>query len=316
MRHEKFSFKEEDTKGIVKRTDQDISKGRCTMKNVGLVLEGGGMRGVYTAGVLECFLDNDLFFPYNIGVSAGAGIASSYLSRQKGRNKKVNVDFARHPEYISFRNWLFRRRGLFGMDFIFDKIPNQYVPFDFETFQEAKERFLVGATDCLTGLPVYFEKDKYDSRAFLQILRASSSLPFMAPIIEFEGRSLLDGGITDPIPLRKSERDGNERNVLILTRTNGYLKAKLRLKWFLEHKYPTYRGLIEAMQKRFYVYNETTSYIEKQQKNGNAFVIRPSRRPKASRIERNPKKLLELYKHGYSDAMALYPKLKEWLGKS
>lgn len=284
------------------------------MKNVGLVLEGGGMRGIYTAGVLEFFLESNLFFPYNIGVSAGAGIASSYLSRQKGRNKKVNVDFAGHPEYISFRNWLFRRRGLFGMDFIFDKIPNHYVPFDFKTFKDAKERFVVGTTDCMTGLPIYFEKDHYDNEQFLQVLRASSSLPFMAPIIEFEGKSLLDGGITDPIPLKKSEAEGNDRNVLILTRTNGYLRAKLRLKWFLEHKYPTYRGLVEAMQKRFYVYNNTTAYIEEQQKNGSAFVIRPSQRPKISRIERNPAKLLDLYKQGYSDAKDLYPRLKMWLG--
>ncbi|HEX6922228.1 MAG TPA: patatin family protein [Bacillales bacterium] len=285
------------------------------MENAGLVLEGGGMRGVYTAGVLEFFLEHDIFFPYNIGVSAGAGIASSYISRQKGRNKKVNVEYASHPGYISFKNWLLRRRGLFGMDLIFDKIPNELVPFDFEAFREAKERFVVGTTDCETGQPVYYHKDQYGSNDFLTVLRASSSLPFMAPVIEFEGKSLLDGGITDPIPVKKSEADGNPRNVLILTRTNNYLKRKLRLKWFLNRKYPKYRGLIEAMQKRFYVYNETAKYIEQQQKKGNAFVIKPSREPSIGRVETNPVKLLDLYKHGYEDARNLYPQLKEWLGK-
>ncbi|HET7579292.1 MAG TPA: patatin family protein [Bacillales bacterium] len=284
------------------------------MKNIGLVLEGGGMRGVYTAGVLEFFLEHNVFFPYNIGVSSGAGIASSYLSRQKGRNKKVNIDFARHPGYISFRNWLFRRRGLFGMDLIFDKIPNHYVPFDFKAFTEANERFVVGTTDCLTGQPIYYEKSNYDGKDFLTVLRASSSLPFMAPIVEFEGKPLLDGGITDPMPLKKSEADGNDRNVLILTRTNGYLRSKLRLRWFLSRKYPAYEGLIEAMDKRFHVYNETTAYIEQQEEKGNAFVIRPSLEPKISRIERNPTKLSGLYRHGYKDAEKLFPRLKEWLG--
>ncbi|HEU5139207.1 MAG TPA: patatin family protein [Bacillales bacterium] len=283
------------------------------MENVGLVLEGGGMRGVYTAGVLEFFMEHNLFFPYNIGVSAGAGIASSYISRQVGRNRKVNVEYASHPGYISFKNWLLRR-GLFGMDLIFDKIPNELVPFDFGSFREAKERFIVGTTDCQTGQAVYYDKDQYDSKDFLTVLRASSSLPFMAPIIEFEGKPLLDGGITDPIPVKKSEKDGNDKNVLVLTRSDGYLKRKLRLKWLLNRKYPQYQGLVEAMQKRFFVYNETAEYIEQQQNDGNVFVIKPSREPEVRRIERNPKKLLGLYRHGYEDARSLYPQLRDWLG--
>ncbi|HEX7066427.1 MAG TPA: patatin family protein [Bacillales bacterium] len=283
------------------------------MENVGLVLEGGGMRGVYTAGVLEFFMEHNLFFPYNIGVSAGAGIASSYISRQKGRNRKVNVEYASHPGYVSFKNWLLRR-GLFGMDLIFDKIPNELVPFDFGTFRNAKERFVVGTTDCRTGQAVYYDKDQYGSKDFLKVLRASSSLPFMAPIIEFEGKSLLDGGITDPIPVKKSEADGNDKNVLVLTRADGYLKSKLRLKWLLNRKYPQYQGLVEAMQKRYYVYNETAEYIEQQQKAGKAFIIKPSREPEVRRVERNPKKLLGLYRHGYEDARNLYPQLKKWLG--
>ncbi len=157
------------------------------MKDVGLVLEGGGMRGVYTAGILEYFMEQNIYFPYVIGVSAGACMAASYLSRQMGRNRTVNIDFVNHPNYLSFRNFL-RNKQLFGMDFIFDEIPNKHVPYDYESFYQSKEEFVVGTTDCESGQPVYFKKDDYGND-MLKIIRASSSLPFVAPIIEFKGKS-------------------------------------------------------------------------------------------------------------------------------
>ncbi|MDR2994393.1 MAG: patatin family protein, partial [Bacillus cereus] len=128
------------------------------LENTGLVLEGGGMRGVYTGGILEYFMEQDLYFPYVIGVSAGACHAASYLSRQRNRNKTVNIDYASHPKYLSYKN-LWRKRQLFDMDFIFHEIPEKHVPFDFETYFNSPERFLVGTTDCETGEPVYFEKE-------------------------------------------------------------------------------------------------------------------------------------------------------------
>lgn len=282
------------------------------MENIGLVLEGGGMRGVYTAGVLECFLENNLMFPYVIGVSAGACNAASYLSRQKGRNKKVNIGFSNHPKYISYKN-LIRKKELFGMDFIFDEIPNRLVPFDYDTFHKGSERFIIGTTDCMTGEPLYFEKNQYPEDV-LQLLRASSSLPFMAPIIQYAGYHLLDGGISDPIPLKKSESEGNLRNVVVLTRNAGYRKKESKFKWLLQRTYGQYPGLVQAMMNRYKKYNETVDYLEEKEKQGTVFIIRPKDRLKVGRIEKNQDKLLDLYNQGYQDAERLLPELKEWVG--
>ncbi|MCX7708740.1 MAG: patatin family protein, partial [Clostridia bacterium] len=171
------------------------------MEKVGLVLEGGGMRGLYTAGVLECFLERGLYFNYVVGVSAGACNAASYISRQKGRNKIVNTRFVKDWRYLSLRNLLLKKSA-FGMDFIFDEIPNKLVPFDFETFYKENCDFYVGATDCRTGKAVYFSKD--EMKKDFDALRASSSIPLLSPIVHINSMELLDGGVADPIPIRKS----------------------------------------------------------------------------------------------------------------
>ncbi len=284
------------------------------MNGTGLVLEGGGMRGVYTAGVLEYFMEQDFYLPYVIGVSAGACNATSYLARQRGRNKKVTVGFSNHPDYISLKNF-WKKRQLFGMDLIFDEIPNKLVPFDFDRFHSAEEKFVIGTTDCRTGEPVYFEKSSYSSE-ILSILRASSSLPFMAPVIELEDRYLMDGGISDPIPIRKSERDGNKRNILILTRNDGYIKKPSRMNWLTRKVYPQYNGLVDRMNNRFQVYNETVDYIREKEQSGDVFVIRPLEPLQVGRVERNPEKLTALYEQGYYDASNQFDALKEWLGTS
>ncbi|MFY4776766.1 patatin-like phospholipase family protein [Metabacillus sp. RGM 3146] len=283
------------------------------MERTGLVLEGGGMRGVYTAGVLEYFMENNLYFPYVIGVSAGACIAASYLSRQKGRNHTVNIDYVSDPNYLSFQN-LLKRRQLFGMDFIFDHIPNNLVPFDLEGFLQSPETFIVGTTDCETGETVYYNKEA-NGRDILTILRASSSLPFIAPIVEYDNKKLLDGGITDSIPIRKSENDGNRRNLLVLTRNAGYLKKKPKMDWLVRRSFKNYPKLTEAILARYKVYNETMAYIEEQEKQGNLFIIRPSSPLEMDRIERNPAKLEKLYQQGLKDAEGLSDPLLKWLDK-
>jgi predicted patatin/cPLA2 family phospholipase len=282
------------------------------MINTGLVLEGGGMRGVYTAGVLEFFMEQDLYLPYIIGVSAGACNAASYLSRQKGRNKIVNIDYVTHPEYLSYRN-LIRKKQLFGMDFIFEEIPNRHVPFDFDTFHQSKEKFVIGTTDCYTGEAVYFEKSEHKDHV-LGLLRASSSLPFMAPIVEYQERSLLDGGISDPIPVRQSEREGNKKNIVVLTRNEGYRKSSSKFNWMTRRVYPKYKGLLSAIEKRHQVYNETIDYIEERNME-NIFVIRPSKPLEVGRVEKNPVKLTNLYQQGYVDAKQIFNELQTWLTK-
>ena len=281
-------------------------------RKTGLVLEGGGMRGVFTAGVLQYFMEENLYLPYVIGVSAGACSGTSYISRQIERNKIVNIDFIKHPEYISFRN-LFRKGELFGMDFIFDRLPNELAPFDFQAFNEAEETFVVGTTDCETGEPVYFDKSSCQED-ILTVIRASSSLPLMAPVIEYQGYKLLDGGISDPVPLLKSEKDGNSKNVVILTRNKGYVKKPQSFGWYFRHKYPQFEGLLAAMEKRHAVYNEITAYIEEQESKGNVFVIRPQEVMKVGRIERNPDKLSDLYRQGYQAARNSGEALKAFLG--
>ncbi|MFC3884356.1 patatin family protein [Bacillus songklensis] len=279
------------------------------MKQTGLVLEGGGMRGVYTAGVLEFFMEQDLFFPYIIGVSAGACQAASYLSRQKGRNRQVNIGFIKDPRYISWRNY-WKRREFFGMDFVFEEIPTKHVPFDFDTFLNRKERFVIGTTDCLTGEPVYY--DDYE-RDVLKVIRASSSLPFLAPIVDYKGRKLLDGGISDPIPVKKAQKDGMSKNVVVLTRNVGYQKKKSNMLWVARRSYRDYSGLVQALENRYRVYNETISYLEEQEQKGTLFIIRPQQPLDVGRMERNPVKLEALYQQGYEEAKMQYGRLTKWL---
>lgn len=267
---------------------------------VGLVLEGGGMRGVYTAGILEYFLESQLFFPYVIGVSAGACNAASYLSKQKGRNKTVTIEYASDPRYISWRNY-FRNRQFFGMDFIFDEIPNNHVPYHYDVFYNSPSEFVVGTTDCLTGEPVYFKKQDY-KKDLLTVLRASSSLPFIAPEVRFKDKILLDGGISDPIPLKKAQQDGFAKNIVILTRNKGYLKKPSKFHYLVNRKYPEYKGLQQSLKNRYQTYNETVEYLEMEEKKGNVLIIRPTQPLKVGRMERNPHRLEELYNQGYEDA--------------
>ncbi len=281
------------------------------MSSIGLVLEGGGMRGVYTAGVLEYFAEQGLYFPYTIGVSAGACMAASYLSRQRGRNRIVNVDWVKDPRYISWRNY-WRNRQLFGMDFIFDEIPNSLVPFDYDTFRQSPEELVIGTTDCNTGESIYYRKSD-PGLDLLRVLRASSSLPFIAPIVEYGGRELLDGGISDPIPVRQAERDGCKRNVVILTRNSDYRKSRNRFSWLLRRAYGRYPAFVATMMRRHEIYNDTLSYIDEQERSGQTFVIRPRLPLTVGRMERDPAKLDALYLQGYKDAEQMMPELRKWM---
>ncbi|WP_069649311.1 patatin-like phospholipase family protein [Caloranaerobacter ferrireducens] len=280
------------------------------MVKAGLVLEGGGMRGCYTSGVLDFFMEKDLYFPYIIGVSAGACNASSYISRQKGRSIKINLDYAKDDRYISYKN-LITKGSIFGMDFIFNEIPNKLIPFDFETFNKAKEKFIIVATDCKTGQPVYFDKDECED--VIKAIKASSSLPFVAPIVEMEGKFLLDGGIADPLPIKKSIEDGNKKNVIVLTRNRGYRKSPFKLKKLLKIIYSEYPGIIDAMLNRYKIYNNTLEYIEKLESEKKVFVIRPTKDMKVDRIERDVNKLKELYEMGYEDARRCYDEMMDWI---
>lgn len=282
------------------------------MNGVGLVLEGGGMRGVYTSGVLEFFLEQGLHFNYVIGVSAGACNAASYISRQKGRNKAVTIDMVNDRRYLSVRN-LIKSGSLFGWDFIFNEVPNQLVPFDYDTFYNSPAEFIAGVTNCSTGKAVYYSKHQIERN--FDVLRASSSLPLVSPTVTIDGQDLLDGGLADPIPVRKSIADGNQKNVVVLTQNKGYIKKPDSLMRLYKAKYKKYPALLQTMMSRHLLYNETLNYIEQLENEGRCLVIRPQNPLHVGRLEKDSAKLTDLYQEGYEDAKLLSGQLYSFLQK-
>ncbi|MFC7061386.1 patatin-like phospholipase family protein [Halobacillus seohaensis] len=281
------------------------------MEQTGLVLEGGGMRGAYTAGVLDFFLDKNLHFPYVVGTSAGACNGGSYVARQRERNYKAMVEYGDHPEYISYKRMLTGKQ-LFGMDFIFDTLPNSLVPFDYEAFMNRSTTFVVGTTDMVSGKPLYHQEFP-DRSSLLQVMRAASSLPLIAPSITYLGNELMDGSISDPIPIKQSIQSGNKKHVIVLTRNEGYIKSKMRGDWYFQRKYKKFPKFADALKKRHQIYNKTLQTIQKLESNHEAFVIRPLERLKVSRIERNTEKLHQLYIQGYDDIRSRYDELVNFI---
>ncbi len=282
------------------------------MEKVGLVLEGGGMRGLYTIGALDCLYDEKILFRDVIGVSAGACNATSYLSGQRGRNLEINTRFVNDKRYISYSG-LLTRGSVFGMDFIFDEIPKRLLPYDYDAFYTSGCHLTAVATDCKTGKAVYLNTDGVSPDEMNRIIRASSSLPLLAPAVEINGRKLVDGGTADSIPIRYFESRGFSKNVVILTQNAGYRKSPNSLWWSCRVRYPKYRHLAEAMRDRHLFYNDTLDYIARQESAGNAFILRPSQPITVSRTEKDYGKLYALYQNGYQDMKRAIPALREFL---
>lgn len=265
----------------------------------GLVLEGGGMRGVYTTGALDCFQDNGLTFDYVIGVSAGACHATSYLSGQRGRSFQINVEYSQDKRYISLRNYL-RTKSVFGMDFIFHEIPDRLLPFDYEAMGKNPTEFVVGVTDVLTGQPFYFTNPKTDM--VNTVVAASSAIPIFSPMVEIEGKQYLDGGTADPIPVKKSLEDGCDKVVVILTRPRGYQKQPEGFRKIYRRKFKKYPAMAEALDRRHEIYNDTLKFIETLEKEGRAIVLAQTSPIPIGRFEKDPAKLRALYELGMKDA--------------
>jgi predicted patatin/cPLA2 family phospholipase len=284
---------------------------------IGLVLEGGGMRGVYTGGVLERMMEQNLYFPYVIAVSAGACNAVSYLARQHGRNRRVTIDYIGRKEYLSFRNWV-KSGSMFGMDFIFNRIPNEIDPLDYDTLFRMQESFVMVTTDPESGRPAYFADDVWrrDRDAFMTIIKASSSLPFFAPPVEVDGRLQFDGGVADPIPVRKAIDDGCERVVVVLTKDVSYRIKPFRQRRLASWIYRRYPQLVEAMERREQVYNDTMAYVRRLEAEGRAFVIQPSSLIPVKRMEKDPRMLEQLYSLGQADSERTMGRLMDWIEPS
>ena len=266
----------------------------------GLVLEGGAMRGLFTAGVLDVLMENGIEFQGVIGVSAGAAFGCNYKSCQIGRAIRYNTDYCRDKRYCSF--WSLLKTGdLYGADFCYREIPEKLDIFDTETFRNNPVEFYVTVTDVESGRPLYYRCDKADSRD-LELIRASASMPLVSRIVEVDGKKLLDGGVSDSIPLRFFEEKGFDRNLVILTQPSNYVKNKnsaIPLAKIMLRKYPK---LIEAMKNRHIIYNETLEYIKSKEKMGEVFVIRPEKELPIKRVEKNPDVLWEVYHTGRSVA--------------
>lgn len=281
------------------------------LRKTALIIEGGGLRGVFASGALHFLMEKELRFPYVIGVSMGACNAANYVSWQIERNRIVNISYVNDPRYISYLR-LITRGELFGMDFIFDTIPHFLVPFDYQTFKESSVQLITGVTDCHTGEPIYYEKGKL-GEDYLDILKASCSLPFMAKPVHYKGRLLMDGGLSDSIPLRKSMKDGNTKHVLLLTRPRGYRKRPSLFTPFIYMRYPWLRGVRSAFSNRHIRYNETMDMIEQLEGEGRVFVIRPSTAIPVGRAERDKGKLYAAYDKGYKEAFLSYDELCDYL---
>ncbi|MBN2281676.1 MAG: patatin family protein [Candidatus Marinimicrobia bacterium] len=282
------------------------------LEKTGLVLEGGGLRGVFTSGVLQFLMEKDIYFPYVIGVSMGACNAANYISKQVERNKRVNIEFVNDQRYLSYRRLLLKGE-LFGMDFIFDTIPNRLVPFDFDTFYNSNQQNWTVVTDCISGQPLYYE-NKEVGEDYLHILQASASLPFIAKPVHYRGKILMDGGLSDSVPVYKSIEHGNKKNVVILTRPFGYRKSPSNIYKLAGFRFPHYKGLQYCLKNRWRVYNETMEALEKLEKSGNILVIRPETDLALKRTERNKKALYRGYDLGYKTMKDQYEKLLEFLG--
>ena len=268
-----------------------------------LVLEGGGMRGVFTCGVLDYLMDHKISFPYTVGVSAGACNGLSYMSHQRGRGKYSNIDLLAKYKYMGIRPFL-KGRGLIDQKLLFHRFPDRILPYNYKAYAENPNRFEMVTTDCLSGRPCYWE-EKVDERRIIDIVKASNSLPYACPIIYVDGKPMLDGGIVDSIPLQRAYDEGYENCVVVLTRNKGDRKSdkEVIVPRFIYKEYPRLRV---ALRNRNKVYNAQLEMVERLEDEGKIKVIRPLKPIVVDRMETNVRKLTDLYEEGYECARKMF----------
>ncbi len=267
--------------------------------NTGLVLEGGGMRGVFTDGVLDYFLDAHIDFSYAVAVSAGACNGLSFKSRQRGRAKVTNIDLLERYRYIGMK-YLWSQHSILDRKTLYDTIPNEVLPFDYDTCFANSMTFEMVTTNCRTGKACYLTED-HDAQRLLDVAKASSSLPYVCPIVWIDGEPMLDGGIVDSIPVMRALETGHKRPVVVLTRNRGYREngRDIKIPKYIYRKYPRLRVLLS---KRHAIYNEQLDMVERMEDEGSIIAIRPVRPMEVGRLESNVEKLTALYNEGYECA--------------
>ena len=266
-------------------------------RKTGLVLEGGGMRGVFTSGALDAFMKYDVNFSYIVAVSAGACNGLSYVSRQPRRARMSNIDMLVKYDYIGLRH-LVTQGCIFDPELLYDRFPNELVPYDYDTYFSSQSTFEMVVTNCNTGRAEYLTEKSGDRQRLLDICRASSSLPYVSKVIDVDGLPYLDGGIVDSIPVQRAIEMGHERNVLVLTRNRGYRNTSRdrKIPRFIYKKYPRLRV---ALSRRIAEYNRQLEMVEDMEDRGIVDVIRPQRPMDVGRMEKDEKKLEALYEEGF-----------------
>lgn len=266
--------------------------------DTGLVLEGGGMRGVFTSGVLDALMKHDQYFRYVVAVSAGACNGMSYMSRQPRRARYSNIDALRKYGYISLKSLLVKG-SIFDPNILYERLPNEIAPFDYEAYGQNPATFEMVTTNCLTGRAEYLT-EKHDRKRMMDIVKASSSLPYVAKITAVDGIPMLDGGIVDSIPVERAVATGHDLNVVVMTRNRGFRSTEH------DHKVPhiiykNYPRLRVALSRRVEEYNRQLELVERMEDWGEIIVIRPQRPLEVDRICRDPAKLERLYYEGFEE---------------
>ncbi|MBQ1501654.1 MAG: patatin family protein [Firmicutes bacterium] len=279
----------------------------------GLIMEGGAMRGMFTCGVLDVFLENGIAFDGAAGIYAGAAFGCNYKSRQPGRAIRYNKRYCRDPRYCSLRS-LLKTGDLYGADFCYRELPDELDVFDRETFRTDPMEFYVGATDVATGRIVYHKCEKGDGED-VAWMRASASMPVVSRPVTAGGYTLLDGGITDPVPYCYMESLGYDRNVIVLTQPKGYMKKKsaaMPLMRLLLRKYPR---VAEAMAARPQLYNRQMAEIDAREESGGTLVIRPPQSLAIGHTEKDPRELERVYQTGRAEALARLDEIRSFLSE-
>lgn len=275
----------------------------------GIVLEGGGVRGIYTAGVLDTFMEHGIGFDGLIGVSAGAVHGCSYLSGQKGRSIRYYLKYCADPRFMSFRNWM-KTGDVVDEEFSYHELPEKLEPYDYEAFLKNEVPFYAVCTNVESGEAEYIRIT--DMLEQIDVLRASASLPYFSRLVEIGGKKYLDGGCADSIPLNAFRKMGYEKNVVVLTRPADYVKKK-EMTAFSKLTYGKYPKFAETLKRRHVMYNEAVELIEQGEKEGSVFLIRPSAPPPAKRMEHDPERIQATYDLGAADAKKAMERLLEWL---
>lgn len=264
----------------------------------GLILEGGAMRGLFTAGVLDVLMENGVTFDGAVGVSAGAAFGCNIKSHQIGRVLRYNTRFCSDKRYCGMSS-LLKTGNIYSTDFCYGEVPLKYDPFDFETYEKDPMEFYTVSTDVETGKPVYHKYAGMSDGGF-DWIRASASMPLVSRIVEINGQKLLDGGISDSIPVEFFESLGYDRNVAVLTQPKTYKKSKNKMMPLIKIKYRKYPKFIETVENRHIMYNAETALVSEKEHNGTLFVIRPESPLPVARVEKDPEKLKEAYEIGRS----------------